>query len=101
LNDRTRSGWSVASTTVRLAIVSALAAAEVLTFKQLKDLLGITDGNLSVHARRLEEAGFVASEKSFVARVPRTHYRLTDAGRQALEDYLNYMESVIKRVRGR
>jgi DNA-binding MarR family transcriptional regulator len=81
--------------------VSALAAAEVLTFKQLKELLGITDGNLSVHARRLEEAGYVASEKSFVSRVPRTHYRLTDAGRVALNDYLNYMESVIKRVRER
>ena len=101
MNDVARSSWSVASTTVRLAIVSALAAAEVLTFKQLKDMLGITDGNLSVHARRLEEAGYVASEKSFVARVPRTYYRLTEAGRAALDDYLNYMESVIKRVRER
>jgi DNA-binding MarR family transcriptional regulator len=84
---------------VRLAIVSALAGAESLTFNELKDLLEITDGNLSVHARRLEEAGFVASEKSFVDRVPRTRFRLTAAGRAALDDYLNHMESLIRRVR--
>jgi DNA-binding MarR family transcriptional regulator len=84
---------------VRLAIVSALAGAESLTFNELKDLLAITDGNLSVHARRLEEAGFVATEKSFVDRVPRTEYRLTAAGRAALDDYLNHMESLIRRVR--
>jgi DNA-binding MarR family transcriptional regulator len=84
---------------VRLAIVSALAGAETLSFNQLKDLLDITDGNLSVHARRLEEAGFVECEKSFVDRVPRTQYRLTTAGRAALDDYLNHMESLIRRVR--
>jgi DNA-binding HxlR family transcriptional regulator len=85
---------------VRLAIVSALAGVEALTFNELKDLLDITDGNLSVHARRLEEAGFVVCEKSFVERVPRTQYRLTAAGRVALDDYLNHMESLIRRVRG-
>jgi DNA-binding HxlR family transcriptional regulator len=84
---------------VRLAIVSALAGAETLSFNELKDLLRITDGNLSVHARRLEEAGFVACEKSFVERVPRTEYRLTPAGRAALDEYLNHMESLIRRVR--
>jgi DNA-binding HxlR family transcriptional regulator len=84
---------------VRLAIVSALAGAEALSFNELKELLDITDGNLSVHARRLEEAGFVACEKSFVERVPRTQYRLTPAGRAALDDYLNHMESLIRRVR--
>jgi len=86
---------------VRLAIVSALASVDALTFNELKDLLDITDGNLSVHARRLEEAGFVACEKSFVERVPRTQYRLTDAGRVALDDYLNHMELLIRRVRER
>jgi DNA-binding HxlR family transcriptional regulator len=84
---------------VRLAIVSALAGAEVLTFSELKELLAITDGNLSVHARRLEEAGFVACDKTFVERVPRTEYRLTPAGRTALDDYLSHMESLIRRVR--
>ncbi len=84
---------------VRLAIVSALASVEALTFNELKDLLDVTDGNLSVHARRLEEAGFVVCEKSFVERVPRTQYRLTAVGRVALDDYLNHMESLIRRVR--
>ncbi len=84
---------------VRLAIVSALAGAETLSFNELKDLLDITDGNLSVHARRLEEAGFVACEKSFVNRVPRTEYTLTAAGRRALDEYLDHMESLIRRVR--
>jgi DNA-binding HxlR family transcriptional regulator len=84
---------------VRLAIVSALAGAQSLSFNQLKDLLDITDGNLSVHARRLEEAGFVACEKSFVERVPRTEYQLTAAGRRALDQYLEHMESLIRRVR--
>lgn len=84
---------------VRLAIVSALAGAPSLTFNELKALLEITDGNLSVHARRLEEAGFVACEKSFVERVPRTEYRLTPAGRKALDAYLGHMESLIQRVR--
>lgn len=84
---------------VRLAIVSALAGARSLSFNDLKDLLGITDGNLSVHARRLEEAGFITCEKSFVDRVPRTEYQITAEGRQALDEYLSHMESLIKRVR--
>jgi DNA-binding HxlR family transcriptional regulator len=84
---------------VRLAIVSALASAQSLSFNELKELLDITDGNLSVHARRLEEAGFVACGKSFVDRVPRTEYRLTAAGRKALNAYLGHMEALIRRVR--
>ena len=84
---------------VRLAIVSALATAPSLSFNELKELLDITDGNLSVHARRLEEAGFVVCEKSFVERVPRTEFRLTAAGRKALDEYLGHMESLIRRVR--
>ena len=84
---------------VRLAIVSALAGAPALTFNELKQMLEITDGNLSVHARRLEEAGFVACDKSFVERVPRTEYRLTPAGRKALDAYLAHMEALIQRVR--
>lgn len=84
---------------VRLAIVSALASAQSLTFSELRDLLGITDGNLSVHARRLEEAGFISCEKSFVDRVPRTEYQLTGTGRKALDDYLGHMESLIRQVR--
>jgi DNA-binding HxlR family transcriptional regulator len=84
---------------VRLAIVSALAGAESLSFNELKELLQITDGNLSVHARRLEQAGFIACEKSFVDRIPRTEYQLTKAGRRALDEYLDHMESLIRRVR--
>ena len=84
---------------VRLAIVSALAGAECLSFNEIKELLDITDGNLSVHARRLEEAGFISCDKSFVDRVPRTEYRLTGAGRKALDEYLDHMESLIRRVR--
>ena len=84
---------------VRLAIVSALAGAPALTFNELKALLEITHGNLSVHARKLEEAGFVACDKTFVDRVPRTEYRLTAAGRRALDDYLAHMEALIQRVR--
>ncbi len=84
---------------VRLAIVSALAAVRSLSFSELKELLDITDGNLSVHARRLEEAGFVTCRKSFIDRVPRTDYQLTAAGRKALNAYLDHMESLIRRVR--
>ena len=84
---------------VRLAIVSALAGARSLSFNELKDLLDLSDGNLSVHTRRLEEAGFVSCEKAFIDRVPRTAYRLTPAGRRALDDYLDHMESLIRRVR--
>jgi len=84
---------------VRLAIVSALAAGDEMSFGDLKDLLGTTDGNLSVHARKLEEAGYVACEKGFEGRVPRTRYRLTAAGRKALERYLGHMESIIRAAR--
>ena len=86
---------------VRLAIVSALAVNDTLTFNELKGLLGTTDGNLSVHARKLEEAGYVACQKSFEGRVPRTDFRLTLAGRQALERYLAHMEGLIRTTRGR
>lgn len=84
---------------VRLGIVSALAVNDSLTFNELKDLLETSDGNLSVHARRLEDAGYVACTKSFDGRVPRTDYRLTEAGRRALERYLDHMEALIERVR--
>lgn len=86
---------------VRLGIVSALAASASLTFNELKALMKITDGNLSVHARRLEEAGYLACEKSFVDRVPKTEYRLTPAGRRALERYLDHMEALIRAARPR
>jgi DNA-binding HxlR family transcriptional regulator len=85
---------------VRLAIVSALAVNESLTFNELKALLDTSDGNLSVHARRLEEAGYLACKKSFDGRIPRTEYRLTAAGRRALEHYLAHMEALIRRVGG-
>ena len=84
---------------VRLAIVSALAVNDVLSFNDLKALLEITDGNLSVHARKLENAGYVKCRKSFVGRQPRTEFRLTAVGRRALEDYLEQMESVIRAAR--
>lgn len=84
---------------VRLAIVSALAVAESLTFNDLKAAVETTDGNLSVHARRLEEAGYVTCTKTFEGRVPRTEYRLTDEGRLALESYIEHMEALIRRVR--
>ena len=84
---------------VRLAIVSALAVNDVLSFNDLKKLLEITDGNLSVHARKLEDAGYVKCTKSFVGRQPRTEFRLTAAGRRALEGYLQQMESVIRAAR--
>ena len=84
----------------RLAIVSALAAHPRLTFTELRDLLRTTDGNLSVHARKLEDAGYVHCSKSFAGRVPKTEYRLTAAGRKALERYLEHMEAVIEAARG-
>ena len=84
---------------VRLGIVSALAVEESLTFNELKERLDTSDGNLSVHARRLEEAGYVEIRKSFQGRIPRTDYRLTKSGRQALERYLDHMEALIDRVR--
>ena len=86
---------------VRLAIVSALAGARSMSFNELKSLLDITDGNLSVHARKLEEAGLVACEKTFVDRVPHTAFKLTPAGRKALDAYLAHMEALIQRVRER
>ena len=85
---------------MRLGIVSALAASESLTFAELRRLLDASDGNLSVHARRLEEAGYVACSKTFDGRVPRTEYRLTAAGRRALERYLAHLEAVIAHARG-
>ena len=86
---------------VRLAIVSALAVNESLAFNELKDMLGLTDGNLSVHARKLEEAGYVQCTKKFEGRVPRTEFRLTDDGRAALGRYLDHMEAIIQAVRDR
>ena len=86
---------------VRLAIVSALAVRERLTFNDLKSLLKTTDGNLSVHARKLEDAGYIACDKSFEARVPKTEYRLTALGRRALERYLDHMEALIRATRAR
>ena len=83
----------------RLGIVSALAANAVLSFQDLKGLLGLTDGNLAIHARRLEEAGYVACKKGFAGRVPRTEYRLTAAGKRALSGYLEHMESIIRAAR--
>lgn len=85
---------------VRLAIVSALAVNQTLAFNDLKHLLGTTDGNLSVHARKLEDAGYVSCQKSFEGRVPRTEFRLTGAGRAALDRYLAHMEGLIKAARG-
>jgi DNA-binding MarR family transcriptional regulator len=84
---------------MRLGIVSALAANSSLTFNDLKKLLRTTDGNLSVHARKLEEAGYVACSKSFEGRVPKTEYALTESGRKALEKYLNHMEALIQAMK--
>jgi DNA-binding MarR family transcriptional regulator len=84
---------------MRLGIVSALAVNESLTFNELKKLLQTTDGNLSVHARRLEEASYVDCAKSFEGRMPKTEYRLTLAGRKAFERYLDHMEALIQAMR--
>ena len=84
---------------LRLGIVSALAVNERLTFNDLKGLLQTTDGNLSVHARKLEDAQYITCDKTFEGRVPRTEYRLTAAGRRAFEKYLSHMEALIKAVR--
>lgn len=84
---------------MRLGIVSALAANESLTFNDLKKLLKTTDGNVSVHARKLELAKYVTCTKSFEGRVPRTDYKLTAAGRRAFEKYLNHMEALIRAMR--
>jgi DNA-binding transcriptional ArsR family regulator len=84
---------------VRLAIVSALAVNDSLTFTELKALLKTSDGNLSVHARKLEDAGYLHCLKSFDGRVPRTEFRLSAAGRRALERYLDHMEALIRATR--
>ena len=84
---------------VRLGIVSALAVNRELTFNELKAMLKTTDGNLSVHARKLEEANYIVCTKSFDGRLPKTEYRLTAAGRRALERYLNHMEALIRATR--
>jgi len=84
---------------LRLGILSALSVSESLTFNELKKMLDTTDGNLSVHARKLEEAGYIGCTKSFEGRVPRTDYRLTAAGKRALERYLDHMEALIRAMR--
>ncbi len=84
---------------VRLGIMGALAVNESLSFHELKKFLNTTDGNLSVHARKLEDAGYLACTKSFEGRVPKTEYRLTAAGRRALERYLDRMETLIRAAR--
>jgi DNA-binding HxlR family transcriptional regulator len=84
---------------VRLGIVSALAVNRSLTFNELKAMLKTTDGNLSVHARKLEEADYIVCSKSFDGRLPKTEYRLAAAGRRALERYLNHMEALIRATR--
>jgi DNA-binding MarR family transcriptional regulator len=86
---------------IRLGIVSALAVNRSLTFNELKALLKTTDGNLSVHARKLEEADYILCTKSFAGRLPKTEYRLTASGRRALERYLNHMEALIRATRER
>ena len=85
---------------LRLGIVSALAANTTVTFTDLRTMLSTTDGNLSVHARKLEEAGYIHCTKSFDGRLPRTEYKLTSAGRKALSRYLDHMEALIHAMRG-
>ena len=84
---------------LRLGIVSALAVNESLTFNDLKHALKTSDGNLSVHARKLEDAQYISCQKSFDGRTPKTEYRLTDAGRRALSHYLDHMEAIIRKTR--
>lgn len=86
---------------MRLGIISALAANKKLSFNELKDLLNTTDGNISVHARKLEDAGYLVCEKSFIKRKPLTEYKITKAGRSALEKYLNHMEALINAMKGK
>ena len=86
---------------LRLGILSALSVNQSLTFNELKKLLDTTDGNLSVHSRKLEEAGYVACTKTFEGRVPKTEFRLTASGRKALERYLDHMEALIQAMRDR
>jgi DNA-binding transcriptional ArsR family regulator len=84
---------------MRLGIISALAAGAELSFTDLKSALNATDGNLSVHARKLEEAGYVSCAKTFAGRTPRTEYKLTSTGRRALEKYLDHMDALIRAAR--
>jgi len=84
---------------MRLGILSALAVNDAMSFNELKDLLKTTDGNLSVHARKLEESEYVLCEKRFEGRMPKTTYSLTTQGKRALESYLNHMEAVIRTAR--
>lgn len=84
---------------MRLGIVSALAANESLTFNDLKTLMDTTDGNLSVHARKLEDGGYITCTKSFEGRLPKTEYKITASGRRALENYLSHMEALIHQMR--
>ena len=86
---------------MRLGIVSALAAGDEMSFSDLKSALNATDGNLGVHARKLEEAGYLSCEKSFSGRTPRTEYTLTASGRRALEKYLDHMDAIIRAARSR
>jgi len=86
---------------VRLGILSSLAVSERLSFRELKKLLGVTDGNLSVHARKLEDAGYVSCAKSFSERVPKTEFRITVTGRKALGRYLKHMEALIRATSSR
>ena len=86
---------------MRLGIISALAANDKLSFTDLKSLLNTTDGNISVHARKLEDAGYLTMKKSFVGRTPLTEYKITKAGRKALEQYLNHMEALINAMKSR
>jgi DNA-binding transcriptional ArsR family regulator len=85
----------------RLAIISALAASSTLTFTELKQLLDLSDGNLSVHARKLEDAGYLTCTKGFEGRLPRTEFSLTEAGHRALRQYLDHMEAIIRHARTR
>ncbi len=86
---------------IRLGIISALAVNDALSFNELKTLLGATDGNLSVHARKLEDAQYISCTKCFEGRLPRTHYRITAMGRRAIERYLAHMEALIRAMRDR
>ena len=86
---------------MRLGIVSALAANESLTFNDLKSLMNTTDGNLSVHARKLEDGGYITCTKTFEGRLPKTEYKLTAAGKRAIENYLSHMETLIQQMRNR
>ena len=86
---------------VRLSLISSLAAAGTTSFTDLKTSLGITDGNLSVHARKLEEAGYISCRKSFNGRIPKTEFDITEAGRAALNRYLDHMEALIRAVQGK